>query len=239
MARWDTIHVDGHPMRVSLDLPEVTTAVPAVIVIQHGGGVDRFIEDRVENLARHRYVAAAPDLYHRQPPEGDMMTRIGRLRDHEISQDVNATVEHVQTLRDAQVADIGIIGFCMGGRVAYLMAAANPVFKAAGIFYGGNIMKSWGEGPSPFERTPDIWCLLAGFFGKEDANPSPADVRTISEELDRLGKPHEFHSYDGAGHAFLNFTNPNVYRPGPAGDAWEKLLQFLARTLKGRVTTPA
>ena len=76
MARWDTIQVDGTPMRVYLDTPAGGGEAPGVVVIQHGPGLDRFIEDRVEDLARHGYAAAAPDLYHRQPNDGaDMMAR--------------------------------------------------------------------------------------------------------------------------------------------------------------------
>jgi len=233
MARWDTVRVDGRSMRVYLDIPSGAGEVPAVIVIQHGAGVDKFVEDRVEKLAQHGYLAAAPDLYHRQPPDGDMMTRIGRLRDEEVIADVNATLGHIQRLGEVQVGKVGITGFCMGGRVTYLMAVSNPTaFKAAGVFYGGNIMAPWGEGPSPFDLSKNIACPVIGFFGLEDKNPSPEDVKKISEELHRFGKAHEFHSYDGAGHAFLNFLNPSVYREEPARDAWEKCLAFLDKHLK-------
>ncbi len=233
MARWEAIQADGHPMRVYLDVPAAERGLPAVIVIQHGFGVDKFIEARVQNLASHGYLAAAPDLYHRQPAAGDMLTRIGRLRDPEVIRDVNATVEHLRRLRPAaRAGDIGIIGFCMGGRVTYLMAGSNPVFRAAGVFYGGNIMKAWGDGPTPFELTRNIRCPVAGFFGVEDANPAPADVARIGAELDRFEIPREFHCYEGAGHAFLNFLNPATFREGPAGDAWGKLLVFLGRNLK-------
>lgn len=234
MGRWETVEVDGHPMRLYLGVPAGGPVPPAVIVIQHGAGVDRFVEDRVDDLARHGYVAAAPDLYHRQPPDGDMMTRIGRLRDAEVIRDVDTAVDHLQRLADARVGDIGIIGFCMGGRVTYLMAGSNPVFRAAGVFYGGNIMKAWGPGPTPLELTPRIGCPIVGFFGADDTNPSPEDVRRIGAELDRHGKAHEFHSYAGAGHAFLNFLNATAYRAGPAADAWATLLAFLDRTLTHR-----
>jgi carboxymethylenebutenolidase len=73
---------------------------------------------------------------------------------------------------------------------------------------------------------------MIGFFGLDDTNPSPADVDTIDAELSRHGKTHEFHRYEGAGHAFLNFTNADRYRPSQAKDAWEKMLAFLGRHLK-------
>ena len=239
MAQWDRIDVDASPMRLYVGMPSLGRAFPAVIVIHPGSGVDKFIEDRVENLAQQGYLAIAPDLYHRQTSaaaggsdDGDMLTRIGRLRDPEVISDVNAAVNYARRLKDTQLGDVGIIGFCMGGRVAYLMAASKPVFKAAGVFYGGDIMKAWGNGPTPFDLTPYIHCPIAGFFGAEDANPSPADADRIAAQLDKYRKPREFHRYPEAGHAFLNFTNPATYREGPARDAWDKLIPFLQRNLQ-------
>lgn len=239
MAQWDRIDVDASPMRLYVGMPSLGRAFPAVIVIHPGSGVDKFIEDRVENLAQQGYLAIAPDLYHRQTSaaagvldDGDMLTRIGRLRDPEVISDVNAAVNYARRLKDTQLGDVGIIGFCMGGRVAYLMAASKPVFKAAGVFYGGDIMKAWGNGPTPFDLTPYIHCPIAGFFGAEDANPSPADVDRIAAQLDKYRKPREFHRYPEAGHAFLNITNPATYREGPARDAWDKLIPFLQRNLQ-------
>jgi carboxymethylenebutenolidase len=233
MGRSDTIQVDGQPMRVYVDASPGGGTMPGVVVMIHGGGLDRFIEDRVEDLARHGYAAAAPDLFHRQPPDGDMMARIGRLRDREIVADADATSAHLRGLRDARVGELAVLGFCMGGRLTYMLAGARPAtFKAAGVFYGGNIMRPWGDGPTPFDLTSQIACPVIGFFGEDDTNPSPADVKTIDAELTRHGKPHEFHMYNGAGHAFLNFTNAERHRPGPAKDAWEKMLSFLERHLK-------
>ncbi len=92
----------------------------------HGPGVDRFIEDRVESLAHHGCAAIAPDLFHRQPEDdgADPMTRVGRLLDGEIIVDVDAANAHLQTLPDATIGDVAVLGFCMGGRVSYLLASA-------------------------------------------------------------------------------------------------------------------
>jgi carboxymethylenebutenolidase len=232
MARNDTIQVDGHPMRVYLDVPAGGGARPGVVVMIHGPGLDTFIEAQVDDLARHGYVAAAPDLFHRQPPGGDMMARIGNLRDGEILRDTDATLAHMKSLQDVRVGPLAVLGFCMGGRNTYLLAGARPdTWTAAGVFYGGNIMKPWGDGPAPFDLTSRIACPVIGFFGAEDTNPSPDDVKKIDAELTRHGKPHEFHMYEGAGHAFLNFSNPERYREKPAADAWAKMLAFLGRRM--------
>jgi carboxymethylenebutenolidase len=221
-------------MRIYSKAPVGAAQAPGVVVIIHGPGLDKFIEDRVDDLARHGYAAAAPDLYHRQPDDGaDMMTRVGRLRDAEIIADADAAIAHLRAMQDTRVTDLAVLGFCMGGRITYLLAGARPAaWRAAGVFYGGNIMKAWGDGPTPFDLTKDIAAPMIGFFGLEDTNPSPADVDNIDAELSRYGKAHEFHRYQGAGHAFLNFTNPERYRASQAKDAWEKMLTFLGRHLK-------
>ena len=210
------------------------TPAPAVVVMIHGPGLDRFIEAQVDALAKHGYVAGAADLFHRQPPATDTslaatMERIGKLRDREILDDIDALVAELDARSDAHPSR-AVIGFCMGGRNTYLLAGARPkLWRATGVFYGGNIMKPWGDGPSPFELTPSIAAPMVGFFGNDDQNPSPADVDAIDEELTKHGKPHEFHRYDGAGHAFLNFTSSERHRPEQAKDAWAKCLAFLDR----------
>ena len=76
-----------------------------------------------------------------------------------------------------------------------------------------------------------IPCPVMGLFGNEDQNPSPEDVNDLDAALTKAGVPHEFHRYDGAGHGFQDFTNPNRYRETQAEDAWTKLTAFLGKTL--------
>jgi len=207
-----------------------------MVVIQHQGGVDEFVQGMTERLAGAGYIAAAPDLYHRDGPDctDDIATRRSRLSDRRIINDVNACVEFLR--RDPRVDGqrIGIIGFCMGGRVAYLMAAASPAFKAAVAFYPGNVFRAWGRDiPSPFERTAEIHCPLQGHFGADDKNPSPEDMAKLDAELTKFNKPHEFYSYRGAGHAFLDGTKES-YRRDADRASWPRTLDFLARHLGGK-----
>jgi carboxymethylenebutenolidase len=159
------------------------------------------------------------------------------LLDVNVIKDVNATVDFLLGHRSVDTEWLGIIGFCMGGRVAYLMAAVHPHFKAAVDYYGGNIMVPWGEGPAPIDRTAEIHCPLLGLFGEEDANPSPADMRKLDAELTKHGKVHEFHAYPGAGHAFMNKRGER-YRADADRDSWPKTLAFFAKHLT-RVTAAA
>ena len=230
-VRWETTPVEGKTMRIYLGVPDRPGPHPGILVAQHAGGVDAQIQDAVHRLHREGYVAAAPELFHRQPADADPTKRTSMLIDKEILADLNATIAHLRTLR-VPVAPLGIVGFCMGGRVSYLAATAISELKAAAVFYGGNIMKPLGDGPSPFERSANIQCPMIGFFGAEDANPSPDDVNKIDAELTRLKKWHEFHTYLNAGHAFQNFWSPERYRERPSRGSWHEMLAFFTEHLK-------
>jgi carboxymethylenebutenolidase len=186
----------------------------------------------VDRLAEAGYAAVAPDLYHRLDPNLGATEKRQQLKDIEIIADVDTTVDF---LRDHDVIDgerLGITGFCMGGRVVYLMAAANSHFKVAVAYYGGNIMVPWGDGvQAPFARTQEIACPLMFHFGEEDTNPSPEDMRTLDEELARHGKAREFYSYPGAGHAFMDFSNPQRYREAADKTSWPRTLAFFGQHL--------
>jgi len=232
-ARWDSVTVNGGPMQCYVTTPDGEGPFPAVVVIQHAGGVDEFVQTMTDRIAAAGYVGIAPDLYHREDPNSgdDAMTRMSRLRDTGMVRDVDLAIEHLKTVPHVKPDRIGITGFCMGGRVAYLMAAANPAVRAAVVFYGGNIMVPWGEGPAPFDLTDRIQCPVLGLFGGDDQNPSPADVAKLDAELSRLGKAHEFHSYPGAGHAFMSEGRPN-YRKRAAEDAWPRCTAWFDRHLR-------
>jgi carboxymethylenebutenolidase len=222
-------------MRMHVSVPNEPGPVPAVVVIQHQGGVDEFIQSMTRRLADAGYVAAAPDLYHRDGPEckDDFVTRRSRLADRRIVRDVEACVGFLQRHRAVDGRRLGIIGFCMGGRIVYLMAAAHPGFKAAVSYYGGNIFRAWGRDlPSPFERTAEINCPIQGHFGAEDGNPSAADMAKLDAELSKFQKIHDFHSYAGAGHAFMDNTKES-YRRQADETSWPRTLEFLRRHLNG------
>ena len=113
-----------------------------------------------------------------------MRTRSSRLGDRRVITDVGATVDFLKRHRAVDPNRIGIIGFCMGGRVVYLIAAAIPALKTAVTFYPGNTGRAWGRDiPSPLERTAEIHCPLQGHFGDEDKNPSPEDRLKLDAEL--------------------------------------------------------
>lgn len=246
---WVTLEVDGDPMDVYVARPDADGLAPGVIVIQHAGGVDAFIQETCDCLAAEGYVAAAPNLYHRQRDNilgevadmphgaerlGRLMEKLGKFNDDEIVRDVQATLDLLRGYDEIGPSPIGVTGFCMGGRVVFLAAARLPDLAAGGMFYPAAMTMPWGiEGPAPVEQSEAVGCPLIGFFGNDDTNPTPELVAQIDDELTKYGKEHRFHAYDGAGHAFMDFSNPLSYREHAAQDAWPKLLAFFDETLKG------
>ncbi|GMQ90448.1 MAG: hypothetical protein BMS9Abin10_0826 [Gammaproteobacteria bacterium] len=229
----DTLKVNGENMGLYGNMPAGSEPFAAVVVIQHAGGIDPFTRAMVDRLAEAGYAAVAPDLYHRLDPGLGATEKRKQLKDIEIVADVNTTVDF---LRDHDAIDsnrLGITGFCMGGRVVYLMAVANPHFKVAVAYYGGNIMVPWGAGvQAPFARTGEIGCPLMFHFGEEDSNPSPEDMRRLDEELTRHAKVHEFYTYPAAGHAFMDFSNLQRYREGADKTSWPRTLDFFNKNLR-------
>lgn len=219
-------------MKLYVSSPTGAGPFPGVVVIQPQGGVDEFVEEMTERISAAGYLAVAPDMYHRDPPDcrDDGPTRRARLRDATVIKDANAAVSFLKAHRSVDGARLGIIGFCMGGRVAYLMAAVNPDLKAAVDYYGGNIFVPWGGQISPFEQTAGIQCPILGHFGADDENPSPDDMRKLDAELSKYGKAREFYSYSGTGHGFMNRRSKN-YRAHADEASWPRTLEFFGRWL--------
>lgn len=229
---WDTVTVDHSPMKLYLCQPEGAGPFPAIVVIQNQDGVADFTQEMARRVADAGYVGIAPDLYHRNTPEinADHGRRAASRRDAGVINDVNASVEYLRGCATANAERLGIVGFCMGGRVAFMMASANPMFRAAVDFYGGGVYKAWGEGPAPAERSGKIVCPIQGHFGELDKNPPADEMRKLGAELTRLGKAHEFFFYPGAGHAY-NRKGWDGYRADADAASWLRTLDFFRKYL--------
>jgi carboxymethylenebutenolidase len=231
--RREQINVDNDSMNLVIGQPDGGGPMPAVTVIQHQYGVDKFMEEMTERFARAGYFAVTPDLYHRDGPDckDDGPTRRGRARDVNIINDVNATVTYLKSNKLVDSRRIAILGFCMGGRVAYLMAGASKDFKAAISWYGGSCFRPWGEGPTPFERTSQISCPIQGHFGETDQNPTLEDMAKIDAELTKHGKVHEFYVYKDTGHSFMDPHHPDKYVAQSDRESWQRSMEFLKKHL--------
>ncbi len=238
-ASWIDIDIGTSTMEGYLTQPEGEGQHPAVIVIQEIWGVNSHIQSIVDRLLSLGYVGLAPSMFHREGPMttglheeiGVAVARMGRSTDANILQDVKASVDYIKAQSFVRGDKIGIIGFCYGGRVAYLAACNISDLSASVVFYGGGIDSSLGDGPSPLEQTCNIGCPVLGLFGVEDTNPGPENVEKIEAALTKNGKVHKFHSYAGAGHGFHCETRDS-FRPEAAASAWAKSIAWLDKYLK-------
>ena len=231
----DKLTVGDSEMDMYAALPDGSGPHPAVVIAFHVGGLDDFDRKMADQLAEAGFVAVVPDLFHRFSKEvmdGPRLDRLGHLKDADIIADMNAAVDFLTANSAIDNDRIGVTGFCMGGRISWLMAARNQIFKCTVPFYGGNIMGNWGPGDTPFSMANNINCPMLFHFGAEDGNPSVADRDTFDAELKRLGKDFEFHTYDGAGHAFMDHTNPDRYHEVSAAAAWPRTIDFFNKHLK-------
>jgi carboxymethylenebutenolidase len=223
------IDVGGNPMDVYLGAPARQWPGPVIVLMYHRGGIDDFTKYLVDRLVSHGYLVAVPDVYHRCPGGTPLADRKSFLRDSEIIADVRATIAMLHERRDVASDKIVLMGHCMGGRMALLVAGNVPGFCGVIDYYGGSVARSWGEGATPFDALRNIACPIIGFFGNEDRHPSPEDVNHIDAELTHFGIAHEFYRYDGVGHGFQNPAHDAPQEREAAEDAWAKTFAFLGR----------
>jgi len=213
---------------------------PGVVLIHHLPGWDEFCKESARKLAHHGFATIDPNLYSRAGAglPDDVAARVraeGGVADDQVVGDVTGALAFLRAQPYAN-GKAGVMGFCSGGRQAYLAACRIPTLDAAVDCWGGNVViddprQLDAKRPiAPLDLTTDLACPLLGLFGNEDANPTPAQVDRTEAELRRLGKTYEFHRYDGAGHAFFNTERP-AYRPVQATDGWRRIFDFLGRHL--------
>src|ERR1700678_3907622 len=202
-----------------------------VVVIHHMPGYDRATKEIVRRFAELGYDAICPNLYHRDAPgaapdDAAATARAnGGVPDERLIGDVAGAAAHLRSLANSN-GKVGVIGYCSGGRQSVL-AACNVDLDAAVDCYGAFVTGTPPEGfplkvTNLVDQLPNLRCPLLGFFGKEDSYPSPEQVVELDEILTSLDKPHEFHRYDGAGHAFFSVDRPS-YRVEAANDGWERI----------------
>jgi len=198
---------------------------PGVIVIQEWWGLVPHIEQIADRFADAGFVALAPDLYHgestKSPDQAGKMMMAMRVDQAE--RDLAGAIDHLTTQPEVSSKKVGTVGFCMGGALSLFAASKNPEVGACVVFYGGH----------PHVK-PDLAALQApvlGLFAGKDGFVTPQAVKALDDELTRLGKRHEFHTYPDADHAFFNDHRPEVYDAAAAADAWEKTLAFFKSEL--------
>jgi carboxymethylenebutenolidase len=209
-----TLEAPGGPVPAYLAEPD-GDASGGVVVIQEWWGLNDHIRSIADRLADEGFAALAPDLYRgRQTTEPDDARKLAMALEEEDA--LASLAAAVASLHAQGRARVGVIGFCMGGRLAWKVALSADDVAAAVPFYGDVDV---ADGLAL--RTP-----VQAHFAEHDRIPE----ETL--EIVRATLGDDFHRYPGTEHAFMNDTRP-AYATQAAGLAWERAVAFLREHLAG------
>jgi len=238
----ETVRVTGHggdPIAAYFARPLGPGPFGAVVVIHHMPGWDDATKEMTRRFASHRYAAICPHLHYREGPEASPEEAAAESRaqggvpDERFLRDAAAAIEYVRQLPYSN-GRVGVIGYCPGGRQAFL-AACHLELDAAVDCYGGFIVEDLPDAVAVqmrpiIDHAPSLRCPLLGLFGAEDLHPSPLETTKIAEVLADHAKTFEFHTFEAAGHAFFAADRP-TYRVAAAKEGWEQVLRWFERHL--------
>lgn len=220
--------------------PDNEGPFPGILVFMEAYGVTGHIRGVCDRLAEAGFAALAPDFFHGELiPYTDSqaaMAKIPTLKDEVLLRESVAGLDWFATNSKVRPEGLGVIGFCMGGRLAYLINCRHPRrLKAAVAFYGGAIAPE-AQGPDRFGRTPPIGetaqmeaPLFLG-YGADDQGISAAEHARVTNALSAAKKRYCLNVYPGAGHAFLCEERAN-YAPAAAALGWRDAIAFLKAEL--------
>ena len=211
---------DDHTLDAYAAEPE-GAARGAIVIIQEIFGVNDDIRETVDNFAKEGYHTIAPALFDRLEAgavlgfdEADIAKGRelkGGLDWDDVIKDVNASIDHVKG-----AGKVGVVGFCMGGSVAWF-AAARSAIDVAVCYYGGDIRAHQSEAPK---------CPVMFHWGAEDA-ASPLDG---VKEVETAHPDIPSYIYEGAGHGF-SCSRRGSYHEVAAGEAMERTLAYVGENL--------
>ena len=222
MSEFTTIMArDGHEFRAWLAAPPGAPR-GAIVVVQEIFGVNSHIRAVTDGYAAEGYVAIAPSLFDRvrkgielgytQPELQEGFGYVQQLKPAQTLLDVGAAIAVVK-----HGGRVGTVGYCWGGKVAYLAASDLPIACAVS-YYGGSIAQSLDKKPK---------CPMMFHFGAEDTHIPASDI----EKIKAANPQGIFHIYQGAGHGF-NCDQRASYNPQAAALARERSLAFFAQHLR-------
>ena len=227
---------NGTTLRAHLAPASGGAAAPGLVLIPDVHGLSDLYREIGGRFAARGFETLVIDLYSREgapklASPAEAMRFIATLPDERILGDLQAAVDHVAGASAGR--PVGITGFCMGGQYALLAACSLRGLAACVSFYGmlrypeQNALKP----RSPLDAAGDLGCPYLGIFGEEDALIPMSDVSELRRRLAAANKRFDLRTYPGCGHAFLNHTRPDAFRPEAAAAAFEEAAAFFSRFL--------
>jgi carboxymethylenebutenolidase len=217
-------------------LPDGAGPYPTILVVQEIFGVHEHIKDICRRLAKLGYFAVAAELYARQ---GDISKIedfrqiinqvVSKVPDAQVMSDLDAAVAWAKGTNKADVAKLGITGFCWGGRIVWLYSAHNPNLKAGVAWYGRLVGQGNELQPKhPVDLAAAIKAPVLGLYGEADTNIPVSSVEQMRAALKDAGKTAEIIVYPDTPHGFLADYRSS-YRKEKAEDGWKRMLEWFKK----------
>ncbi len=232
MSRIITLSVkNANDMDAYVARPWGNGPFPAVMLFQEAYGVNNHIRKLADKIAGEGYLVVAPELFHRtapagfEAPYGDfavVMPHYQAMTTELIIDDVQATYDWLAAQDNVRKNKIGCVGFCLGGRVAFIANSAVPLAGSISFYGGGTHMVA------------DLASKLHGpqlmFWGGKDQHIKPEHVQTVVDALKAAGKDYINVEISYADHAFFCDERPS-YHPQAALEAWGMTKAFFKNKL--------
>jgi carboxymethylenebutenolidase len=235
----------GKNIQISKDLPGyyVTPAgtgkFPAVIVLMEAFGLNKWCKSICDRLAQSGFAAIAPDFYrgttYQYTDIAGAVAKLKTLKDDAIMSDVGKSLDFLSSKTEIDANGVGVIGFCLGGRYAFLTNAVYPTkIKAAISFYGGGIDAAPGNPmgqKSLLDRVALMQSPIMLMYGSEDKMIAADEHGRIATALSKAKKRYILNLFPKAGHGFMS-DRRDSYAPEAAAEAWLMTTGFFSQNLK-------
>ena len=222
---------DGTEMRAYSAFPSSTGPVAGIILLQEAFGVNHHIRSVADRLAAAGYAVIAPELFHRTAAPGQefaysdfgsAMPHYSAINNEDLTADLQASYDWLQSQPLVMTDKIGSIGFCLGGRVSFLANAVLPLAAAVSYYGGGTHLLT--------DRAKDLHAPQLFFWGGLDAHISKEHIAEVTDAVAAAGKPFINTVISYADHGFHCDERPS-YHPQAAAEAWALTLAFFAGKL--------
>jgi carboxymethylenebutenolidase len=199
---------------------------PGVLVIQEWWGLDPGIKEMSERLGKAGFVALAPDLYHGQLAAHDEMDKAAHLMQtmpaDRAGRDMSGAIDYLASHPAVTSKSVGVVGFCMGGLLSFIIAANRPdKVKALVPFYG------FPQGPAEPDWSK-LSATISGHMAENDSHFPANAARALEAKLRGMGKNVTLKVHPGTGHAFMGPHNAlGTLNEKLAAQIWPEVVSFL------------
>jgi carboxymethylenebutenolidase len=221
------LKVNGDGAYAFVAQPDDDAQHPGLVLIQEWWGIEPHVRDLAQKLAAEGFVVAVPDLYHgkiaTEPNDAQKMVMMITDNVNKAAKEIIGALETVKAMPNVHPKKLGLMGFCIGGFMAYVVASRYPDLAAVVPFYAG------GYDPTP-EEVAKVNAPVLAFYGSRDQSIPMSQVQKIERMYKQAGKDITIKVYD-AGHAFIN-PDHGMGNEKAAAAAWPLAVQFLKDHLK-------